>query len=274
MEPETISIIGGQGRMGAFMARLFNQAGYQVSIFDPKTEQVSWEDAARSDVVLVAVPIPAVWEVMEKIGPHTRPDGAVIDIASLKQQPLQAMLQHCRGEVIGSHPLFGPKINSMQNQILFVCPARSSRWIGWYRSFFKDCGAKVIDIDPEHHDRLMSRIQVLRHLSIFCFGRALMRLGFDLESEAALAGPWFSELTSQLSRQLEQSPDLFADLAIFNPTAGQVMEEFLQAAGEVAETFGSQDRRKITGFINEMSSSLRPVSGRPPYLPPENQTDR
>lgn len=257
MEPKNIAVVGGLGRMGAWMARLFAGAGHDVAVFDACQGPICWDRVAAAEVVILAVPIPALEEVMTQLGPRTREDGVVIDIASLKTEPIRLMLRHCRGEVIGSHPLFGPQTDDLKDQTFFLCQARSTRWLPWFRSFLETRGARVTDIDPQKHDRLMSRVQVLRHLAIFCFGRSLMRLEFDPAGDAALSGPLFSELLGQLDRQLSQEPNLFADLALFNPDADQVADEFRQAVSEVVESFGSRDRRRIVDLIGSLSSHFK-----------------
>lgn len=239
------------------MARIFREAGHKVFIFDAREGSIDWREAAQNEVVLISVPLTNFEEVITKLGPHTRPDGLVFDIGSLKEQPIQLMLDHCRGEVIGAHPLFGPLVQDIAGHTIFLCPARSTTWIEWLRSLIGSRGATAVDIDPVRHDRLMSRIQVLRHMFLFCFGRSLMHLGFDLETDAPLAGPWFSALLDLLNRQLDQKPDLYADLALLNPEAGQVFDDFLLAANEVAQSFGSGDRNRIIGMIDEVSAFMR-----------------
>ena len=260
MEVKNIAVVGGLGRMGAWMAHLFTEAGHKVSIFDACQGPICWDQVASAEVVILAVPIPALEDVMTELGPLTREDGVVIDIASLKTEPIRIMLQHCRGEVIGSHPLFGPRTGDLDGQTFFLCQARSTLWLPWFRSFLETKGARVMDIDPQRHDRLMSRVQVLRHLFIFCFGRSLMRLEFDPAGDAALSGPLFSELLGQLDRQLAQEPNLFADLALFNPDADQVADEFMKAASEVVESFGSHDRTRIVSLIDSLSSHFQKSS--------------
>ena len=246
--------------MGSMFGRVFTESGHNVSVIDTKAGPASWSAVSNCEVVLMAVPLPVFDEVMARIGPHTREDGVVIDIASLKEEPINSMQRHARGEVIGCHPLFGPATGSLTNQIVFLCPARSNHWLDWFRTFLQGRGCRTVEMEPRRHDRLMSRVQVLRHLFIFCFGRSLMRLDFDIESEAPLSGPWFSELLGMLTRQLEQGPDLYADLALNNPDAAQVFSEFFKAADEVAESFSSRDRQKIIGLINEVSSYLQQPS--------------
>ena len=263
MKPGSIHIIGGLGRMGSLMVRLFTEAGFAVDVSDEKTGPISWEAAADHDVVLLAVPVPSMESVLQKLGPHTRKDGVVIDIGSLKQSPVELMLHYCRGEVIGSHPLFGPSAKSLNEQVVFVCPTGPGRWIGWFRNFLENAGARVVDVEPQKHDRLMASIQVLRHLLLLCFGRSLMQLDFDLASGLAVSGPWFSGLVNMLKNQLEQSPALYADLAFHNPATEEVVEGFLQSARELCTLYGSGDRDTLMSMMNSVSSYVSSTGGNP-----------
>ncbi len=244
--------------MGSLMARLFREAGYWVEIADRSAEPISWESVARHDVVLVAVPIGELEQVLTKMGPVTREDGVVIDITSLKEVPVRWMLEHCRGEVLGSHPLFGPNVDSLEGQTFFLCPARSGPWSAWFRSFLADRGAVVVAIEPTEHDRLMSRVQVLRHLLLICFGWSLELLRFDEESELPISGPWFSQLVRMLRRQLEQDPNLFADLALNNPYTEEVAAALSFAIGEITRLCRSGDRAELVKLISAVASFVDP----------------
>lgn len=261
MEPEFIGVIGGNGGMGTLMVRIFEQAGYGVKVFDPRQGPFSWKEAAQCPVLLLATPITAMNDVLENIGPHTRKDGAVIDICSIKKAPVEAMLEHCRGEVIGSHPLFGPSTESLKDQVVFLSPARTGNWLDWFKAFLESQGSRIVEIDPVAHDELMSRIQVLRHLLLISFGLSLSRLDFNIKENLPLSGQWFSQLVGMLDAQLDQGPGLYADMALNNPATEQVMGEFIKAAGEVSDTVASGDRGAVINLINEVSSFLKNGNG-------------
>jgi len=259
LEPKSIGIIGGMGRMGAMMARFFSEAGYAVEIADTKLGDPCPKSITENDVILLSVPISAIEDVAARIGPLTREDGAVIDIASVKEQPVRSMRRHCRGDVIGSHPLFGPDITSLKDQVVFVCPSGLNHWIDWFVDFFSERGARVVSIDPERHDRLMANVQVLRHFLIICFGRCLMEMNFDLSSDLPVSGEWFSQLVRILSRQLEQSPGLYADLAFHNPAMMEVVEHFLNSARETASLYTARDRSGLVRLYQDISANLFPL---------------
>ena len=263
MEPQSIAVVGGLGRMGALMSASFRDAAYDVTIADSRMGPISWETVGKHDVILLAVPISAVDGVVRALGPFTRKDGVVVDIASLKEAPIRSMLAHCQGEVIGTHPLFGPAVSSLEGQLVFICPAKSTNWIGWFRAFLEERGARIADIDPARHDRLMGTVQVLRHVLVFCFGRSLMRMGYDISSDLALSGPWFSRLVEMLRNQVSENPDLYAELAFPNPAMDEVLACFAEEVEEICAAYRSRDRTGLVGKINELATYVNPNSHPP-----------
>ena len=257
MQPQSIAIVGGRGRMGSLMGRFLADAGYPVKALDRLEGTVSWDALADSDVTILAVPIPTLDDVLKELGSFTREDGVVIDIASVKERPIQSMLRYCRGEVIGTHPLFGPTVGTLRDQTVFVCPARGNRWVGWLTSWLKEQKAAVVEIDPAEHDRLMAEVQVLRHLLLLCFGRTLMKREFDLTENLPISGRWFSALVAMLSRQLEQPPELYADIAMHNPAARDVVVSFVESVVSASALYSSEDRSGLIDFMNEVSSYLQ-----------------
>ena len=253
-EPRTIAVVGGLGRMGSLMSTAFEEAGYDVTVADTQQGEISWERIGQHDAIVLAIPISAVEGVMRALGPHTREDGVIVDIASLKEAPIRSMLEHARGEVIGSHPLFGPAISSFKDQLVFVCSANSARWMRWFRTFLEGLGARVREIDPVEHDRLMGTVQVLRHLLVFCFGRSLMRLQYDVSSDLAFSGPWFSQLMEMVRNQVGENPGLYAELAFPNPITDEVISCFVEEVEGMCAAYRSRDRNALIGRINELAS--------------------
>ncbi|MCF8033044.1 MAG: prephenate dehydrogenase/arogenate dehydrogenase family protein [Desulfarculaceae bacterium] len=257
----TVGIIGGQGRMGAWLQALLEPAVGRVLVADAKGDPVTPEFVRACQMIILAVPVHAVDEVMRSIGPHTDPEGVVVDITSLKQQPLASMLAHARGEVVGAHPLFGPGAPSLAGQIVFLTEGRGRRWLAWLRRFLRQQGARAVVMAPERHDRLMAQVQTLRHLMLYAFGWSLMQLGFHPKDDGELSGPWFQELLGLLCRQSGQPAELYADLALHNPdglNAARTLQKGLD--GLVAALEGS-DRGALVKTMEEVGEFIK--GGRP-----------
>ncbi len=248
--PLTVGVIGGRGRMGRLLVRLLQEAGQEVLVLDRKDGPWEPKLARRCLVLVLAVPLSAVEEVMRAVGPYTRADGAVIDVASLKEEPLRAMLAHARGEVVGSHPLFGP-LADPAGQTVFLCPGRGRAWAAWWRCLWRRVGARVVEISPSRHDSLMARVQTLRHLLVAVLGLALVEMDFDPHTDLALAGPWFGRLWELLDNQGAQPAELYAELALANSQGTEAARALARAAGRLHVSLAQRDRQGVAALLDQ-----------------------
>ncbi len=180
METKTIAIIGGNGGMGQLFAHLFEDFGHDVVISDLDTDCTNKEAAREADVVVIAVPIACTIEVIEEIAPYCKEGSLLIDITSTKQKPIETMLRNFSGSVIGTHPLFGPSVHSLQGQRIAVVSGRDTgNWHDWLCSIFHARGLSVLDTTAQEHDQAMSIVQVLTHQTTEVLGRTIQQLGVD-----------------------------------------------------------------------------------------------
>ena len=184
----TISIIGGKGRMGAALTSFFQSKGMNVLIADKRTKLSNVDAAKKGDVVIVAVPIDRTEQVIESIAMHVRPSALLMDVTSIKEAPVHAMLKS-RASVIGLHPMcnettFGP------GQTVLYCPARPGRWGKWFRDTFeKRGGFRLIKTMPHVHDERMAVVQSLIHFTEFALGETLHHLDVKIEDLMSFASP-------------------------------------------------------------------------------------
>ena len=261
MEPGFIGIIGGRGRMGRLMARLLEGAGRQVRTFDLADGPVDWRAAAGCRVLILAVPLPAMEQTCASLAPHLGLDHVVLDIGSVKEQPLRLMMEHFPGQVIGGHPLFGPRIDSFKDHLFFLCPGRPGPALGWFKDLLAGQGLRPVEIDPAQHDLLMARVQILRHMLLFSFGLALQTGQPGSPPGPEESGPWFNTLVEMLDRQIDLGPELHAHLAVHNPHTRQMAEAFSSSAQAIARAYSSKDQAVIESCLRRMAPSRRRCHG-------------
>ncbi|MEN1663315.1 prephenate dehydrogenase/arogenate dehydrogenase family protein, partial [Pseudomonas aeruginosa] len=106
-------------------------SGYQVRIL----EQHDWDRAADivadAGMVIVSVPIHVTEQVIGKLPPLPK-DCILVDLASVKNGPLQAMLAAHDGPVLGLHPMFGPDSGSLAKQVVVWCDGRKPEAYQWF----------------------------------------------------------------------------------------------------------------------------------------------
>jgi prephenate dehydrogenase len=248
-----ICIIGGKGRMGRWFETRFREAGMAPVVVDLKDGPVSQQFIASFDVVMLAVPVPAVDEVMKSIGSYIRPDAVIMDISSLKRNPVNSMLKYSQCEVIGTHPLWGPSAISFADQVIFICPERTKIWIGAVRRFLEEHGTEIIEIEPEKHDKLMACVQTLRHMMLTALGQTLVKLGFDVERDTEASGRWFQQLLGMMSHQFEQPSELYSDLAIENEYAAGTLNAFQQSLSQLTDLVSSGNRSGLISAMDEVA---------------------
>jgi prephenate dehydrogenase len=215
--------------MGCWYTAQFERHGHVVHWGDGRKEPLSKQWVRQCQVIMLSVPIHTVESVMQKLGPLMEPDQLLVDNCSLKAGALVFYAQILTGSVIGNHPLFGPSVMSFEDQVVFTCNQHGGKWTGWLDGFMEEQGAKLVEIDPVEHDKLMAQIQTLRHLTLLIMGGVLKDMGFDINTSSDLTGAFFGKLLSMLMHQSRQPSDLYAELAINNPFSAGMMQGFHQA---------------------------------------------
>jgi chorismate mutase/prephenate dehydrogenase len=260
MEARTVAIIGGHGGMGSLMASLFGDLGHQVLVCDLDTELSAAEAAAVADVVVVSVPIAATEEVIRAVGPHVREDALLMDVTSLKEGPVAAMLESTGASVVGTHPMFGPDVQSLQRQRVVLCRGRGDQWADWVKQMFSARGLLIEETTPVHHDRMMAVVQVLTHFQTQVLGVTLARLGTSLDETLRFTSPAYLLELFVTARHFAQSPRLYGALEMGNPATGEITAAFQDSARQVADILARGDQPRFEALFAEVQSFFGPLS--------------
>ena len=252
LEPKTVAVIGGRGGMGALMVRLFADLGNQVLVSDLDTELTPAEAAAVAEVVVISVPIDATEAVIRQIGPHVRDGALLMDVTSIKEAPVAAMLESTDASVVGTHPMFGPNVHSLQGQRVVLCRARGDEWAEWVSRMLTARGLSVVETTATHHDRMMATVQVLTHFQTQVHGLTIARLGAPLEETLRFTSPAYLMELFVAARHFAQSPDLYGAIEMRNPATEQVTAAFRKAAADVADLVVRGDREGFRRMFAEV----------------------
>ena len=252
VEPKTIAIIGGEGGMGRSLHTLFSDLGHDVRSADLETELHPAEAAAMGDVVIISVPIRETRTVIEQLGPLVRKNALLMDVTSIKTDPMQAMLASTKASVLGTHPMFGPGVNTYQGQRVVICPGRGGGWLDWARQMFTARGLVITEATPEEHDSMMAIVQVLHHFKTQVLGLALSRAGTPLEDTLRFTSPAYLLEAYVTGRHFAQSPDLYGPIEMLNPDSERVVEVFRDAATDLAEILAVGDQVAFDQVFNEV----------------------
>lgn len=263
IEPKTIAIIGGRGEMGACMADMFADLGHAVMIADLGTQLTNEEAAKHADVVVVSVPIDATDEVIRAIGPHVRSDALLMDLTSIKDAPVRAMVESSEATVIGAHPLFGPTVHSLQGQRFVLTTGRikdNDPWLPWLRAMLHARGLNVLETTPESHDSAMAIVQVLTHFSTEVLGKTLASLDVAVDETLEFTSPVYLMDMLLTARHFAQSSALYASIQMHNPRTDEVTDAFVRAASELRDIASGQDRAAFDRMFREVRERFGPFT--------------
>jgi len=264
-----IGIIGGRGDMGRWFARFFEREGYTVHIADKDEGMHLAEMGARCQVVMVSVPISVTTDVIEQIGPAMGKDALLIDITSLKKEPVEAMLRCARCDVIGCHPLFGPEVPSLEGYSFVICPARSEKgtWLFWLRTLLQKNGACLVETTPEEHDRFMSIVQGLNHFNTMTFGLVMDKLGTDLETLKPFMTPIFEEKIRVIKEVFSHNARMYSEILTRNPYLPDILDQYEQTMRELKHLIETRD-------ANTLQKRLQDAGARFPEVVKKNPESR
>jgi len=247
-----IGIIGGTGGMGKWFASFFQQEGYSVQISGRSTGSDPRQLAVDCPVVIVSVPIEATEAVIRKIGPCLPRESVLMDLTSLKEDPVRAMLEASVSEVIGLHPLFGPRVASLDGQNIAVCPARGERWLPWLKDVLEKNGANLVETTPEGHDKMMALVQGLNHFNTVMLGLTLAGSDVSPEELRRFSTPIFRERLDHLNR-IVAHPDLYAHLIAGNPHTDKILVSYRKILDELLTLLRSGDVVALMKMIEKMN---------------------
>ncbi|MFT4938236.1 MAG: chorismate mutase/prephenate dehydrogenase [Paraglaciecola sp.] len=222
-----VVVIGGAGALGSMFVDMFSRSGYSVTILEQNDWQNSAQIFADAGLVMVAVPIKITEKIIARLD-HLPKDCILVDITSIKQKPLEAMLAVHPGPVVGLHPMFGPDVPSLVKQVVVVCHGREQQKYQWLLQQIKLWGAGLQEIEAHEHDESMAFIQVMRHFCSFIFGAHLAGENPSLNQLIALSSPIYRLELVMVGRLFAQDPGLYADIIFNNPENIKLLKRFVR----------------------------------------------
>lgn len=258
IEPQkiTVGIIGGSGRMGSLFTKLFRESGFTVLISDLDPEPANKELIEQSQMVIFSTPLHLSEKIILAEAQHFRPDQLVVDLSSLKEKQVRAMLTS-RAEVVGLHPMFGPTVSSLNNQSVVFCPARvSNETLQSLKSFFRGLGMQVTEMTPKDHDKMMALVQLAPHLSTLLMADVLWDHDSDAKQFLKICGPAYRFELDRIGRIFAQNGEMYASIITDNPYGKKVLKSMQKHLAVYERAIARGDRDLITGRFAKLKKFL------------------
>jgi len=239
-------VIGGKGGMGRWIGRFLAGQGHRVRVVDPAPGDTPFEEldcltgVADADLIMVAVPMTICPGILEWIG-ELRPTGVVAEMCSLKGH-LHSVIDGLRSagtRVISFHPMFGPDVRMLEGRTVAFCDDAPRADLEVVEGLFADTSARLVEMDPEEHDRRMGLVLGLTHLANLVFARALVHSGVGSPELAEVAGVTFGRQMVTTREVASENPSLYYEIQALNkltPETGKwlrrALDEWLDAAAQ------------------------------------------
>lgn len=197
------------------------QAGYRV---------IDRPEDLVADIVMLAVPVPALEACLTGLAPHLRPGQLVVDVCSIKEEPARLMRERLPDgvDILATHPMFGPqsaRLGLAGCQVV-LCPIRGTRWRRLAAFLRGRLRLNVIVATPEEHDRQAALTQGLTHL----LARAFAALG----EPPRIRTRSFTLMAAALALVADDPPDVFAAVTRGNRHVMPLCERLTQRLAELA----------------------------------------
>jgi prephenate dehydrogenase len=156
------------------------------------------------------------------------------------------------GEVVGTHPLFGPGEESIKGRTVVLCQGRGEKWFGWLKDLLTQAGARVKVTSAAEHDRIMAVVQGLAHFLLISFGSVIQELGVSPEDLEEFSTPTFATLHNLARRLLSQDAKLYACIQLQNPANRMVLRALEGAVADILYFIQRQDADGLVRLIEEI----------------------
>lgn len=265
-----VGIVGIAGAYGRWLERFLRERlGLPVEGCDPALADAPSARALRDrcDVLLFAVPIRHSAGIIRELAadmPSRDVPPLWIDITSIKQAPVEAMLS-APVEVLGLHPMAAPpKSPTLKGRVLVVCEGRLDRWRDFAQRFIAELEAQCVRCTPAEHDQIMARVQALAHAATLSLAGALAE---DPEPPASLLPyrtPIFELAHAVMSRILASNPAIYEDIQFGSAAVAPLLDRLARRTRELADLVERGDEAARQRFRERFLAAPRAAFGADP----------
>jgi prephenate dehydrogenase len=265
----------GAGKMGVWFANFCKENGEQVILSSRKKEKLtkigqelgvetadSVDAVKKADNVIICVPIDAFEEVVKKIAPSVHDGQTVVDICSIKEQPINIMHKYLgKALILGTHPVFGPGSQNVKNKAYILTPtnAKEKAFAEKYKKWLEKVGARVFIMSPKKHDVLMSVVLGLPHFLGLVACDSLFEHA-DYAETKKVAGATYRMLFILAEATAMENPELFSSLQFSLPEMEKLEKLVIEKAREWLNLIKQKDPEAVAAKMNLLKSKLMKAS--------------
>lgn len=207
------------------------------------------EGCAGADAVVLCSTVSHITGILPRVAAGCKPAAVVTDVGSTKSTIVAAaerVFSPSGPFFVGSHPMAGSERSGVahasadlfENACCIVTPTSATNAGATERvvGFWNALGSRVVELDPDRHDRLVSAISHLPHMAAVGVLLAAAREDENLDLLADLLGNGFRDTT----RVAGALPEMWRDICLANREAiaddlNCLAERLLALAGAIRD---------------------------------------
>ena len=201
------------------------------------------ELAGTSDILIISVPINHTPSVIKDVAPFMRKGSLMVDVTSIKEEPLDVMEKYLphNVEYIPTHPIFGPRTVELDNQVIVLTPTKKGKWYDKVYDYLDSKNMRIIETTAQHHDYMMSIVQVLTHFSFISTACAMDKLNVDIGETENYESPIYNLMIDMIARIVSQNPYLTYYIQSMNKNGSRIRNAFSDAVNELKDAIDSEN---------------------------------
>jgi len=205
---------------------------YNVTVTD-------FSEAMKSDIIVLAVPVQAIEETVEKMAPCLKKGQLIIDVASVKSKPVAAMksLLPEGVNVVATHPIFGPQsgLHGISGKNIVVMNVRGDKLNCVAEFLALKLQLNVIQSTPEEHDQQMAYVPGPTHM----IARIFKNMDVPQITQASRTYELLEEMVGLIKND---SDDLFRAIQTDNPYVADVKSRFFKSVKDLEDNLSDSKK--------------------------------
>lgn len=176
------------------------------------------------DLVIIAAPVRVILKITPQLNPFLRKGVVITDVGSTKEEIVYTLTSALKEGVsfVGAHPMAGGESHGIEAArgdlfcgavcVITPIPETDKKAISLVRSMWEGMGARVIQMSPSLHDRIVGLTSHLPHIVAVELVRLVSEEDKVQKETSSLIGRGFLDMT----RIAKSSPDMWRDICLTN----------------------------------------------------------
>lgn len=211
-----------------------------------------------ADLIVLCTPVGRMKELTRQMLPALKAGAVITDVGSVKGRlvtDLESLAAKAGAHYVGSHPMAGAektgvlsaRADLFEGAVCVMTPTRKSNRAAVRRveQLWKSAGCRVVKLDPDLHDELVSRSSHLPHVVAAELADYVLSPARP-KAQALLCANGFRDTT----RIASSSPEMWKDIAIGNRKhLAQALSELMKNLQKFRSALASGDEKMISAFF-------------------------